>query len=569
MPLLSARSLLRLRGGRLVFRDVSFTVDEGECIGLVGANGSGKSSLLRLVAGLDWPDEGSIEIEGHRRVAFLEQGHEIPGDRLVWDWALEGCARLRQMEGRLAELVEAVSQRPDDEAVLANYGELCETFERAGGYGYESRLRGALVGLGVAELLFSRRLGDLSGGERARVALARFLVAGEDLMLLDEPGNHLDLSAMSWLARWLGQARGTVLLASHDRSLLSGACSRHLEFEGGRVIPRPADWIASGRCASGRDRLVPASKGRRGLELDVLDEGPATVLEAHGLRRSLAGRSLFSDLDLQLERGERLALLGENGCGKTRLLRLLAGVDEADGGRLHYGVGVNLGYFAQDSAPASAEDSALEALRRVAAGFGESRLRNHLAFFGLREDWATRPMGELSGGQRRRAELARVVMGGHNLLLLDEPCNHLDLPAREALEEALVESPGTLVFVSHDRAFLERVATRCLVFEGGRIYELDDPSRYEGRGAKERKGGAKSPRPPRAPKGEGQKEVRALEREIETLEGEIVRIDGELLRPELHGDGSKMKELLGERGRAEARLAEAWARWEALVEDGG
>jgi ATP-binding cassette subfamily F protein 3 len=526
MPLLSATRLVKSFGTLPVLSGVSLSIEPGEKIGLVGRNGVGKSTLLRILAGREAPDGGTVHLRAGARVGYLPQLPEPGGERTLWEEVASAFADLAALEARLATLeaqLEGSDVHGDPahlETVLEEYARARDRYERAGGFTYEATLRRALRGLGFREEQFAAPLGTLSGGQRSRAALARVLLDAPDLLLLDEPTNHLDLDALEWLQEALAEYRGAMVLVSHDRYLLDAVTSRTLELEAGRIedYPGPYSFYVTEREArrarqqelfdrqqeearalrafidryragqrsrqakSREKRLeklprIAAPRTARTLSFrwEVPRRTPATLVRARGLAKRFGPVEVLREATFEIHRQDRVALIGPNGAGKTTLLRILAGRERPSSGLLEVTSGVRVGYLPQDA------DETLDPGRTVLEqALGDrplepEQVRRVLGRFLFSGEEADKPVGQLSGGERRRLALATLVLDRPDLLLLDEPTTHFDLPSLEALEEALLAFPGAILLVSHDRALIDRVARRLLVLLEGRLAEFRGP----------------------------------------------------------------------------------------------
>jgi len=516
---LSARNLSVEVGGRLTLEAASFTVRAGDKVGLVGRNGAGKTSLLKVLGGAAEPAAGVVHVQGG--LGYLPQDPRPQGDGTALAHVLSGRG-LDEDADRLEKLRLAVEEDPSERNVH-RFARAEERFTAKGGYAAEAEVRRTCAGLGLRADRVDLPLHVLSGGERRRVELARILFAGSDVLLLDEPTNHLDVDAKAWLMGFLRGYRGALLVVSHDLDLLDEAITRvlHLdeavlhEYKGtysqyltaraadeerlAKLAERQAAEInrlssladsmrhqtaKRARIAKSLDKrverladaAVAAPKRRRHAAIHLPPPPPSgrTSVEVQSLAKRYAGPVVFSDVNFDVGRGERLLVLGLNGAGKTTLLRIMAGVLAPSEGSVQLGHGVSIGYFAQEHESVMAGMPVIDHLRGGALDT-EQELRNLLGMFGLPGDMAFQDAGTLSGGEKTKLALAQLVSGRHNLLLLDEPTNNLDPPSRSAVAAALRGWPGTMVLVSHDTSFVTELAPdRVLLMPDGTLDYMSD-----------------------------------------------------------------------------------------------
>jgi ATPase subunit of ABC transporter with duplicated ATPase domains len=502
---LQARDLSVEVGGRLTLVEASFTVRAGDKVGLVGRNGAGKTSLLRVLGGEAPAANGVVVRQGG--LGYLPQDPRPQGsgvDSTALSHVLSGRG-LDEAVRRLEKLRLAVEEDPSDRNI-GRFSRAEDAFRSEGGYSAEAEVRRIAAGLGLTADRVDLPITVLSGGERRRVELARILFAGSDVLLLDEPTNHLDSDATSWLMGFLAGYRGALLVVSHDLDLLDQAITRVLHLDEGEMVEykgtysqyrtaRAADEIRLARLAERQQaeihrlgsladamRHQTAKRARTAKSLDkrvsrmqaAAVTGPAkerrykvrfpapphsgrVVLEGHGLAKAYGGPPVFEDVDFTVERGRRLLIMGLNGAGKTSLLRILAGVTEASAGSFRLGVGVSFGYYAQEHEGIQSGVSVLAHLKEQ-ANVPDVELRSLLGMFGIGGEMAFQDAGTLSGGEKTKLALAQLVAGRHNLLLLDEPTNNLDPPSREAIGQSLASWPGAMVLVSHDAGFVSELA---------------------------------------------------------------------------------------------------------------
>jgi len=656
-------------GGQLVFRNVSWRIAERERIGLVGPNGAGKTTLCRILAGLDEPDTGEVSRPRSTTVGYLAQevGASTAGSALVE--ALSGFDEVWALEREMEEVALALERAPSD-SLTDRYGDLQHRFEALGGYRLETAARAILSGLGFRADELHRPLTEFSGGWRMRAALARLLLLAPSLLLLDEPTNHLDLASLAWLEDFLAGYGGTVVVVSHDRYFLNRMVTSIADLGPDGLTVYPGDYddflverearreLLEARARNQAKRIAEverfierfryqATKARqvqsrikmlaRVERLEVpgarrqvhftFPEPPRTgrrVATLTGIHKAYGDNVVYAGIDLAVERGERLALVGENGAGKSTLLKILAGVLPFERGERALGAHVAVHYYAQHQLDAlDLARTVLEELEAVAPESTHTRLRTILGAFLFSGDSVDKKVAVLSGGEKARLALARMLVRPAALLCLDEPTNHLDLVSREVLESALAQFPGTIVFISHDRYFINRIATVVVEVAGGALtpypgsYDdyLDAKARAAD-GAPATAAGAPSarpvaprpstpavrsarptrpasaredlaaarrptaaPLPPPAPPGpvariirkkpapevrELRRRVEELERQIHALEQRIAQIGATLTDPKLYLDGDRVRAVSRERKAAEAQMTGLLREWEEV-----
>ena len=502
-------------GGQTLFHDLTWTIVGGERIGLVGPNGAGKTTLCRILAGVEAPDEGRVSRARATTVGYLPQEVAVAGDRSVLGEALSGFEEVWRLEREMEEVAAALATTPaDGEALTARYGDLQHRFEALGGYRLETDAKTILGGLGFRAGEVTRLVTEFSGGWRMRAALARLLLLRPSLLLLDEPTNHLDLESLGWLESFLADYDGTVVVVSHDRYFLNRMVTSIADLGPGGLTVYPGDYDdflverearrqlleAQARNQAKRiaeiERFIErfryqATKARqvqsrvKMLErIERIEVGrdarhirlafpppPRTarrVASLRGIAKAYGDNVVYRGVDFEVERGEKVALVGVNGAGKSTLLKMLAGALSYDAGERTLGAHVAVHYYAQHQLDAlNTNHMVLEELEAAAPGLGHTRVRTILGAFLFSGDAVDKKVSVLSGGEKARVALAKMLVHPAALLCLDEPTNHLDLASREVVEEALAAFPATIVFISHDRYFINRIATRVVHVDRG------------------------------------------------------------------------------------------------------
>src|SRR5437660_2495462 len=525
MPIVTCVQVGKSFGAERIFAGVSFQIDPQDRIGLVGPNGAGKSTLLNLLAGREGPDEGTVARQRNIRIGYLTQTTDFQPENTLREEMLTVFEQARVWERELSDLAYELSASTAQqestlhEHLLQRYDDLQSRFEHAGGYTYENRVDQVLDGLGFTREQQQSPVFQLSGGQQTHAALGKLLLQEPDLLLLDEPTNHLDLEALEWLETYLINWRGAMVVVAHDRYFLDKIVSRTIEMAFGHIEEYPGNYTKylhlreermerrqreyeaqqvhiahteefirrykagqRSREARGRQKLLnrlerverPQDFPEMHFEFSpVVDSGLVVIstqkLVAGFIDEAKVRTELVRVADLELLRGDRVGLLGPNGSGKTTLLRTIIGELPPVGGHVSIGHNVRIGYYSQTHAGLYAERSIIDEIRQVSV-LSEEGARTFLGRFLFSGDDVFKPIGSLSGGERSRVALAKLTLQGSNLLILDEPTNHLDLQSRQFLEEVLGEFEGTLLFVSHDRYFIDSLATKVWVIEDGILF---------------------------------------------------------------------------------------------------
>jgi ATP-binding cassette, subfamily F, member 3 len=574
-------------GATEVLCGVSFQINPRERVGLVGRNGSGKTTVFRLITRQEETDRGEVVLLRGLRIGLLEQQPTFQGDLTVRDEALTVFTAIRAMEVEITRLEHEMSAATGEalDEVMHSYSDLRHAYEFAGGFSYHSRAEAVLAGLGFSDSDFDRPAEQLSGGQKARLALAKLLLSEPDVLLLDEPTNHLDVNAVEWLEDFLSEYKAAFVIISHDRFLLDRTANKIIEMEGGRANVYPGNYSAYIKQREER-RLVQAreyeeqqeliaraedfirrniagqktkqAKSRRKMlerierveavrdqrvgdfRLSGVARAGDNVLSVADLSIGYGTDALASGVSLLLRRSERLGIIGPNGSGKTTFLKTLLGELQPLAGGLTWGANINIEYFDQELSSLDLASTVIEEIAAVAPRAAPGELRSYLAKFLFSGDDILKPVIALSGGEQSRLALAKLIYSRANVLVMDEPTNHLDIPSREALERALSEYPGTIITVSHDRYFLDKLATEILHFEGGSAtYHTGSYSdfyavHHQKQAVTEEPAQKRRPQTPaakprsRAADKELRRPAEEIEREIRTLEDELQELSEKL-----------------------------------------
>jgi ATP-binding cassette subfamily F protein 3 len=645
MPIVSISQLGKFFGANRIFSGVKFQIEAGDRIGLVGPNGAGKSTLLNILAGREQPDEGVVSIARNVRIGYLTQVNDFQPHHTLREELLSVFAQVRQWEQELHDLARqmALPEVQSDEMLhthlLTRYAELQELYEHAEGYTYENRVEQVLDGLNFTHEQRMNLVTQLSSGQQTRAALGKLLLQEPDLVLLDEPTNHLDLAVLEWLETYLAAWKGAMVIVAHDRYFLDKVVSRTIELAFGRIEEYPGNYskylhlreermerrlreyesqqahIAHtedfirrykagqrSREARGRQKLLdrmerverPQDLPELHLEFTPMAESGLVVISTNklaagygserlgGVPQSQA-KLLVRVPDLELLRGDRVGLIGPNGVGKTTLLRTLIGELPPVNGQMQIGHNVRMGYYSQTHAGLNMERSIIDEIRQVSA-LSEEGARTFLGRFLFSRDDVFKAIGTLSGGERSRVALAKLTLQGSNLMILDEPTNHLDLQSRQLLEEVLSEFDGTLLFVSHDRYFIDRLATKVWAIEDGvlrpylgnyteyrthkqRIAQ-NTPASKSINNAEKAKPVTISSEKSASKKGSKKKTrtVEDVERDIEAAETHVRLLEEQLAQAALVADAEQLTQLSTDYEEVKARIDQLLEEWEQLAD---
>lgn len=630
MALLAAYNIAKSYGDRVLFSSVNFELQAKSRTGLVGANGTGKTTLFRLLAGQEQANSGQISLDKNTKIGYMEQHAAFEEERSVYEETLSLFSPLMADEAALEQLNHQIERQTGDlDQLVKKQNALLERYQQNGGLTYRARTRSMLLGMGFSQSDLSLPMKALSGGQQSKVQMCKLLLSGADLLLLDEPTNHLDIQSVEWLESFLQTYPGALLVVSHDRYFLDKICTSILSLEHGSVkryagnysqfyqkreqqrieeerhyknaqreiqlmenmITQLRRWNRekSIRTAESKEKQLAKLKDSvkaptpiaptLGFSLSVAQASGQDVLIAEHLSKAY-NKPLFTDVSLHIRKGERVFLLGPNGCGKTTLFRILMKKIKPDVGLVQYGANVRPGYYDQTQSGLSPQATALEEIQNAYPHMNDTQARSALAMFLFRGDDVFKPIATLSGGEKARIELLKLMLSESNFLLLDEPTNHLDADSREALENALEGYEGTLFAITHDRYLANRLATRILAFTPDGLREslgnYDDYLRNAEQWAQlAQPSTEKAPKAAVVTQSKQQREssiqlrrlkaqLRKCEDEISKLEEAIAQSEQQLSDPSLASDYQKMMEVTDTIDAQKQQLDQAMERWECL-----
>lgn len=624
--------------GKEILKEVSFPVEEHEKAALVGINGAGKSTLLKIIMKELDPDSGEVVLSRGKSIGYLAQHQNVEGSSTIYETMLdvkkeilELDRKIRASEKRMASLTGG-----DLKEEMTEYAKMTEAFERANGYAYKSEVTGVLKGLGFSEEDFQKQVGTLSGGQKTRVALGRLLLTSPDIILLDEPTNHLDMHSIEWLEGYLINYRGAVLIVSHDRYFLNRVVTKVIELERGeshvyhgnyddfskkKEALRRAAYAAyinaererahqeavitklkqfnrekSIKRAESREKLLAKMEMPEKPE-DIDDEMklrlvPAKisgndVLKVENLTKSFDGTALFHGIAFEVKKGEHVALIGNNGTGKSTILKIINEVIRPDEGEVTFGANVTVGYYDQEMQVLDSKKTIFEEISDDYPTLTNTKIRTTLAAFLFTDDDVFKLIGSLSGGERARVSLCKLMLSTANFLILDEPTNHLDITSREVLESAIRSYEGTVLYVSHDRYFINRTATRIidltegqLLFYGGNYdyylekketvesaYLVREEESREIKTESDAKVSWKEQKALEAAKRKKENAIERVETKIAELEDKNAELDNALQDPSIGTDLARLTELSKEKDAVTRKLNAAYDEWESLNEN--
>lgn len=633
MILLGCNNISISFGTRQILESVTFSVQDTDKIGIVGVNGAGKSTLFKIITSSYIPDSGEIYLAKGCKIGYLAQNSELESSNSILEEVLTAFSHLIKMEERIKELEKLISTEKDEERLssyMKEYSNLTDNFSLNGGYEYNSRSRGILKGLGFREEEFELKISSLSGGQKTRLAMAKLLTEEPDLLLLDEPTNHLDINAVEWLEDFLINYKKGIMIISHDRFFLDRITNKTLEIENcecklyngnyteyvkqkeqdreiqqkhyelqQKEIARMEAFIEQQRRWNREKNIIAAESRQKAIDrMEKIDkpnnlpekikidfkismQSGNDVLTVENLSKEYPGRPLFNNLSFKVKKKERVFILGPNGCGKSTLLKILIGKIKEYSGSFKFGRNTIEAYYDQEHSDISLNNTIIDELLEASDNLSQTDLRNALAMFLFKGDDVFKEISMLSGGEKGRVSLLKIMLSGANVLILDEPTNHLDINSREVLESALLDYEGTLIIVSHDRYFIDKLATR--------IIELDNESyidyvgnysefkQYKGRidhelkadSTVEKVSSAKlshiASKEERARRRKLERQYSETEKEIAELESSIENIKAEMQSEEILSDHVKLNELHSKQEEMESRLEELYELWESLA----
>lgn len=637
--ILSCQGISKSFGEKVILEDASFHIEEREKAALIGNNGAGKTTLLRIIMNELHADSGQVVLMKDKQIGYLAQYQDVQGHRTVYEELLSTKQYIIDMEERMRSMELEMKHASGEELdrLMNSYTRLTHEFELENGYAYKSELMGVLNGLGFTEEDFNKQVATLSGGQKTRVALGKLLISKPDILLLDEPTNHLDMESIAWLETYLLNYPGAVFIVSHDRYFLDKVVTKVIEIETGHVRMYSGNYSAyaekkaqlrdaqykaylnqqrdikhqeavivklksfnrekSIKRAESREKMLNKiqriekplevqSQMRLSLEPRVVSGND--VLTVEELAKSFPQQKLFSNISFQIKRGERVALIGNNGTGKTTMLKILNGLLDADAGSFSLGAKVQIGYYDQEHHVLHAEKTIFQEISDTYPTLTETEIRNMLAAFLFTGDDVFKEISALSGGERGRVSLAKLMLSEANFLILDEPTNHLDIASKEILEEALNSYTGTVLYVSHDRYFINQTATRILDltnqsvvnYIGDYDYYLEKKEELTEKyapSATETATEAKEEAPSegkltwqqqkeeQARKRKQENELKKVEKRIEELETRDKEIDDTLILPDVCTNVGRCAELSREKDKIQQELEELYEKWETLA----
>ena len=617
-----------------IIKNASFNIEEREKAAIVGINGAGKTTLLRIIMGEYQADSGEVIIAKDRTIGYLAQHQKLSGDNTIYDELLSVKKDIIELEQKIRRLeLEMHSKEGVElEAVMEAYSKSTHQFELQNGYAYKSEVVGVLKGLGFDESDFEKKMNTLSGGQKTRVALGRLLLSKPDIIMLDEPTNHLDMNSIAWLENYLVNYDGSVIIVAHDRYFLDKVVTKVIEVERGivsvfsgnysdyaakkkqlmdaklkeyynqqRDIKHQEEVIAKLKSFN-REKSIKRAESREKLldKIEVIDkpiteqetmhfklepakESGNDVLSVEGLSKAFGGNRLFDNVSFEIKKGEKVALIGNNGTGKTTILKIINHIIDADAGKVKLGANVEIGYYDQEHNVLHMDKTAFDEIGDAYPDMTNTQIRNMLACFLFTGDDVFKKISDLSGGERGRVSLAKLMLSNANFLILDEPTNHLDIMSKEILESALNRYTGTVLYVSHDRYFINKTASRIMELSANTVtnyignydYYLEKRDILAPKEVKQVssekntavKDDWKAQKEEQAKLRKRQNDIAKIEKSIEQLEKENSELDEQLALPEVYSDVKQLMKLNEKKQEIEKKLEKLYEDWEALSAD--
>lgn len=617
-----------------IIKNASFHIEEREKAAIVGINGAGKTTLLRIIMGEYQADSGEVIIAKDRTIGYLAQRQKLSGDNTIYDELLSVKKDIIELEQKIRRLeLEMHSKEGVElETVMEAYSKSTHQFELQNGYAYKSEVVGVLKGLGFDESDFEKKMNTLSGGQKTRVALGRLLLSKPDIIMLDEPTNHLDMNSIAWLENYLVNYDGSVIIVAHDRYFLDKVVTKVIEVERGivsvfsgnysdyaakkkqlmdaklkeyynqqRDIKHQEEVIAKLKSFN-REKSIKRAESREKLldKIEVIDkpiteqetmhfklepakESGNDVLSVEGLSKAFGGNRLFDNVSFEIKKGEKVALIGNNGTGKTTILKIINHIIDADAGKVKLGANVEIGYYDQEHNVLHMDKTAFDEIGDAYPDMTNTQIRNMLACFLFTGDDVFKKISDLSGGERGRVSLAKLMLSNANFLILDEPTNHLDIMSKEILESALNRYTGTVLYVSHDRYFINKTASRIMELSANTVtnyignydYYLEKRDILAPKEVKQVssekntavKDDWKAQKEEQAKLRKRQNDIAKIEKSIEQLEKDNSELDEQLALPEVYSDVKQLMKLNEKKQEIEKKLEKLYEDWETLSAD--
>lgn len=635
--ILNATNISKSFGSNEIIKDANFLVNEHEKVAIVGVNGAGKTTLLKILTGEERADSGNVILAKDAKLGYLRQINNVDSTLSIIDELYTVIEHILNMEKRMLEMQEQMQHLSgeDLEALYSSYTALTHSYELMDGYAAKSKVIGILKGLGFNENDFERKINTLSGGQKTRVFLAKLLLEEPDIILLDEPTNHLDLRSIEWLESYLLNYKGAVIIVSHDRYFLDKIVSKVIDIKNAEVQMYSGNYsdfsakkqmlldakmkeylnqqqeikhqeaVITKLKQFNREKSIKRAESRQKqlekidrveapvthienmrLSLDISKESGKDVLTVHDLSKSFDEKHLFSNINFEIKRGERVAIIGDNGTGKTTLLKIINGLLSPDTGEVIYGSNVSIAYYDQEHQVLHMDKTLFDEISDTYPEMNNTQIRNILAAFLFTGEDVFKKIGDLSGGERGRVSLVKLMLSKANFLLLDEPTNHLDILSKDVLESALNSFPGTICYVSHDRYFINKTATRILDLTGNRLlnyignydYYIEKREAVEGAANLSVNNIEEKPaevsdskqewienKNAQAQKKKITNALNKCEKEIEKIEEKLGLIDEEFVNPEISSNVGKLMELQKEKTALEEKLEKLMNEWEELT----